>query len=205
VNIIHRTCCLTAMMTMCLLPLAERASAQIGNRLAIGGSVTVRVADSPGAASGASPNFELRIGHEQPGWGPAISLFNWFDLGVQASSPALAAPLGSLRMRPIMGGVGYTKVRGRTTLTADLLGGFSLNGFEPAPGQGTDGHASNVFTLKPGVTVWHDLNDRFALKLEGGYLIARPTVTYQTAAGRVSRDVDADVFLVTVGLVYSLF
>src|SRR5262245_54895147 len=82
------------------------AAAQIGNRLAIGGSITIRVADAPDTVNNVNPGFEMRIGHEQPGWGWVPQLFGWFDLGVQQSTTPLSARLGTLRMRPMMVGYG---------------------------------------------------------------------------------------------------
>ena len=65
--------------------------------------------------------------------------------------------------------------------------------------------ASAAKALKPEIQVWYDLNSRFGLKLNGGYLVARPSVVITSSRGEEVRPVRADTFLITAGLVYSLF
>jgi len=196
---------------------ASTARAQVDNRLAVGMSVTTRVASSSGADGSADVGFEIRIGHEREGWGPQYSFFNWFDTGVRYEPTAgRTIDLGQLRLRPIMAGYGYTHLRGRAAITADLVGGYALNSFELDSGalgdyrdrlraNAIESKATNTFVVKPEVQVWYDLSPRFGLKLNGGYLLARPTVTVNSSLGSDSRSVDADTFLITFGVVYSLF
>jgi hypothetical protein len=115
-----------------------------------------------------------------------------------------------------MAGYGYTWVRGRAAITGDLVGGYSFNSLnlDPAAVQeysrrlgatGVDAEATNAFALKPEVQIWYDLNSRFGLKIDGGYLIARPSVVITSSLGEDVHHIRADTFLITVGLVYSLF
>jgi hypothetical protein len=201
-----------------------QAVAQTDSRLAIGGSVTTRLATSSEAGGGADIGFEWRLGYAVPGWGWQNSLFSWFDsavVGTIAGAPGTAGAgtlfeLGNMRLRPIMAGYGYTWVRGKTAITADLVGGYSLNSFkiEPAALQeysrrrgatGVEAEGTNSFALKPEVQIWYDINSRFGLKLNGGYLISRPSVVITSSLGEDIRPVKADTFLITAGLVYSLF
>jgi hypothetical protein len=113
-----------------------------------------------------------------------------------------------------MVGYGYTWIRGRSAITADLVGGFALNSFHvdgPAAAEylrlgGTDvrAEATNTLAVKPEVQVWYDLNRRLGLKINGGYLITRPSVTIRSSLGSDKWSVNADSFLITVGLVYSI-
>jgi hypothetical protein len=193
---------------------ASAAHAQTDNRLAVGLSLTSRLANSSDASGSADVGFELRIGHKQEGWGQQYSLFNWFDTGIQPVLPQTMA-VGTLRVRPIMAGYGYTRIRGRTAFTVDVVGGYSLNSFELAPAAlaeyvqrtgatGVASEATNALALKPEVQIWYDINSRFGLKLNGGYLLARPSVVIRSSLGEDVRSVRADTFLITVGLVYSL-
>ena len=124
--------------------------------------------------------------------------------------------LGHVRVRPIMMGYGYSWVRGRTAITADLVGGYTLNSFrldsaaleeyaQRLGATGVEAEATNAFALKPEVQVWYDINRRFGLRLTGGYLIAHPSVVITSSLGEDIRPVRADTFLITGGLVYSLF
>ena len=206
---------LPAVVTLILVSVCE-ASGQTDSRLAVGGSVTVRAASSSEAGGSASVGFEWRLGYATPGGGWQNSIFSWFDTGVHGTIGSSPLELGNMRVRPIMVGYGYTWVRGRTAVTADLVGGYSLNSFKLDPAAveeygrrrgatGIDSEATNAFAVKPEVQIWHDLNSRFGLKLNGGYLIARPSVVITSSLGEDVRPVRADSFLVTVGLVYSLF
>src|SRR5579862_9324510 len=107
---------------------AIAASAQTDTRLAIGANVTSRVATSADAGGSADVGFELRLGHETEGWGWHVSLFDWVDTPVQQPlRPDVLSNPGSLRIRPLMGGYGYTWIRGRTAITTDLMGGYAFN------------------------------------------------------------------------------
>ena len=192
------------------------ARGQTDSRLAVGMSVTSRLASASDAGGGADLGFELRIGHEEQGWTWQHSFFNWFNSGVHEPIAGRTVALGQLRVRPIMVGYGYTWVRGRSAITADLEGGYTVNSFALDAGAVAeysqrlgatriDSGATNAFAVKPEIQVWYDLNPRLGLKLTGGYLVARPSVVIASSLGEDVRPVRADAFLITFGLVYSIF
>jgi hypothetical protein len=199
-----------------MLGVCRDGRAQTDNRLAVGMSVTARAANSSDAGGSADVGFELRLGPAKAGWAWQNSFFGWFDTDVQETVPTRTIPLGDLRVRPLMAGYGYTWIRGRAAITADLAGGYSLNSFTLDPAAladysqrlgatRIDSKATNCFVLKPEVQVWYDVNSRFGLKLEGGYLIARPSVVITSSLGEDDRPVRADTLLVTIGVVFSIF
>jgi hypothetical protein len=205
-----------ATIVLVLGVLVSPASGQTDSRLAVGLSVTTGLAPSSSAEGDAGVGFELRIGHESPGWGTQISLFSWFDSGIRQPIATQTVDFGKLRSRPIMAGYGYTWVRDRLFLTADVVGGYSLNSFELAPAAlaeyaqrlgatRVNSEATNAFAIKPEIQVWYDLNSRFGIKLNGGYLISRPSVVITSSLGEDVRAARVDRFLITVGAVYSLF
>ena len=49
------------------------------------------------------------------------------------------------------------------------------------------------------------LNRRIGLRVNGGYLVARPSVTIVSTLGRAAQSIRADTFLITIGVVYSIF
>lgn len=206
----------SALMAAVLCVMASDAAAQTGSRLAIGGSITANILPSSGTDGSANIGFEARLGHEEPGWGVQTSIFGWFDTGIHEPIAGITSDFGNLRLRPILAGYGYTWSRGRLSLTADVVGGYSLNSFhldsaavaqyaQRLVASGIDSEATNAFAVKPEIQVWYDLNDRFGLKLNAGYLIERPSIVITSSAGRDERPIRADTFLVTVGVVYSLF
>jgi hypothetical protein len=193
---------------------SRTAAAQTDNRLAVGGSVTSRIAGSSATAASSAIGFELRLGHEEEHWGWVSSFFGWYDMDLEAAPALQMGASGHLRVRPVLAGYGHTWIRGRAAITADVLGGFAFNSFHLDPSglaeyqrhgaAGIDTQATNTLAIKPEVQLWYDLSSRFGFKISGGYLISRPTVTVTSTLGRDSRDVRADTILITVGIVYSI-
>ena len=194
---------------------AGEARAQTDNRLALGASITARAAGSATAGSSADVGFEWRLGHQKEAWGWQTSLFNWFSSDVeQQTTVSRPAALGQLRIRPMMVGYGYTWIRGRAAITTDLVGGFAFNSLKIDPAAavaysqlgatGISVEATNTFAVKPEVQVWYDLNRRIGLKISGGYLITRPSVTIKSSLGSDKWSVKADSYLITFGVVYSI-
>jgi hypothetical protein len=205
-----------AAATALILLFATQVQAQTDSRLAVGASITGRAASSSDSGGSADVGFEMRFGHTKPGWGVENSIFGWFDTDVHGTIGQSVVRLGDMRIRPIMAGYGYTWVRGRAAITGDLVGGYSFNSLklDSSAAQeysrrlgatGIDAEATNAFALKPEIQVWYDLNSRFGLRIEGGYLIARPSVVITSSLGEDVHHIRADTFLITVGLVYSLF
>lgn len=199
-----------------MLASAWDARGQTDSRLAVGASITANLLPSSGTDGSANVGFELRIGHERPGWGPQTSLFGWFDTGIHQPVATRTVDFGNLRMRPIMAGYGYTWIRGRASLTADVVGGYSLNSFEldstavaeyaqRLGASRINSEATNALALKPEIQVWFDLNRRLGLKLNGGYLISRPSIIITSSLGEDVRPLRTDAVLITAGVVYSLF
>jgi hypothetical protein len=193
---------------------AGDARAQTDNRLALGGAVTTRAAGSSGASASSDVSLEVRLGHEREGWRWADSFFSWFDTDIQDQAVAPASDFGKLRMRPVMAGYGYTHIRGRAAVTTALLGGYSFNSFHLDPSAIAEyqrrgasnirSDATNTFVIKPEVQVWYDLTPRYGIRVSAGYLIARPTVTIGSSLGVDTRDLHANTFLFTIGVVYSI-
>jgi hypothetical protein len=208
---------IVALVIACALP--SRAHAQVLSRFAAGLDLSIattsRTSSDDYAHGGVLVEPLWRFGTTDPGWGLHWGL-NWYEVTVDRNIGGTVAQLGAVKIRPIMAGYGYTWVRGRNTVSADLLGGFAFSSAEIAPGvtdvyrsrlgvQATDVDASNGFVLKPELDFWHDINKLFGLNINVGYMLARPDLTVTTSAGTDRRTVRADQFLVKVGLVYSIF
>jgi len=127
-----------------------------------------------------------------------------------------ATTLGEVHIRPIMGGYGYTWLRGRNAISTGVLAGYAFSSmsladntaaaYQSRVGVGiTDADASNTFVVRPEIDFWHDINHLFGLNVNIGYMIARPDVTITTTTGIDKRTARADQFQVRVGVVYSIF
>lgn len=117
-------------------------------------------------------------------------------------------PLGRVRIRPIMGGVGYTVGGSRASASFSLVGGVALNSV--VIGTNIDPHelilgVDDSFAWRPAVSFWFDASDRIALTAFSGYVLTRPEATYLTAGEVTTRRLDASTVLAKVGLAYKLF
>ena len=68
-----------------------------------------------------------------------------------------------------------------------------------------EANASNTFVLKPEIGLWYNLNKKIGINVNAGYMMARPDVSIETAAGIETRQARADQFIMKVGVVYSIF
>jgi hypothetical protein len=199
-----------------VLAAAIPSSAQTEGKIAVGGSVGTRIA--PGANVGGD-HFGIsllwRIGHSKPGFGWEWGL-NWLTSDVDRSIGGVVADLGDLHVRPIMVGYGYTHLIGTNAIKGSVQGGYAFTSFSPDPLAGplylvrlgatsfsTD--ASNTFVVRPQVSVWRDMSPKVGLNITAGYMIARPKLTIRTSLGEDVERLNADMFMLKVGLVYSVF
>ncbi len=208
-----------SLITVLLTFAAAPAHAQIESRFAIGAELTIaatdHAADQDRGHSSAFPELLWRFGDIQPGFGPHWGL-NWYSLDIDRPVGGASTDIGELKVRPIMVGYGYTWLRDRHAISANLLGGYAFGSMklsDAAPdvyqartgARATDAGASNTVVLRPEIDYWYDINKLFGLNVNAGYMIARPDVTITTTAGVDRRTARADQFQLRVGLVYSIF
>lgn len=147
----------------------------------------------------------FRIG-SGTGLAPTVA-FNWTT--VELLNDVIGAqPIGRIRLRPVMGGVGYTWSGVRTSATLSLVAGYSFNSLsigDVSPGQALVVGVDDSFAGRPGFSVWYDMNARLALNVFTGYLIARPRITVLDDVRVDTRTLRADTAVVRVGMAYKLF
>ena len=158
------------------------------------------------------PLLRLQLGE---GLGPSIG-FQWFRTDVRTVIGGRVTRLGSLRMRPIMAGVAYTKRFGRFTAATALVGGYAfarlrLDDAARAAAYRHDGsvwlsgRAGDSFAWRPNVSLWYDVGQKVGLLASLAYIGVRPTITISTTAGPIREHVNADSVVFTVGAVYGIF
>jgi len=190
-------------------------SAQVDNRLAVGVSGGIVGAPDEHVDGHARLGPLVRIGTGEDGWAGKIG-FNWYAADIQEDISETHRAFGRLRIRPFMFGYGYTRGFGRLSLTTAMMGGFAFTSFRLDPEFADDYRAalgvtdldddpSHPFVLKPEASVWFDLSRTFGLNVNTGYMIARPTVTLRSEALEDRRSINADAFMLNIGLVYSIF
>jgi hypothetical protein len=198
---------------------AQSEQATRENRFAFGAEFKVKTSDRAShedyAEGQLGPGLLWRFGTAKGGWGFHWG-FNWYAVKLQRPIGGAVTELGELHVRPIMAGYGYTRIIRRYSITADVLGGYAFGSIDlsdPAVDAyrralqvpGATANASNTFVLKPEIGVWYDVNKKVFVNVNAGYMIARPDISVDTAAGTDMRTARADQFILKVGVVYSIF
>jgi hypothetical protein len=156
-----------------------------------------------------------RIGHAKTGWGWHYGL-SWYSTNLHQSIGDISTEFGRLTVWSIAAGYGYTKVIGRTAITAKTMGGYAFSSASLNPAAADAFHdrlgarsvsidAGNTFVVKPEISVWYDINKKLGLNVSGGYIVARPHVTVNSTLGEDRLSVRADMFMLKVGMAYSIF
>ena len=146
----------------------------------------------------------VRIGSGS-GLGVAVG-FGWF--GAELRAAAVDAPIGRIRIRPIMAGVRYTMRTMASSTSISLVVGPAINGITSADRLGGSElalDAGNSVAWRPGVSMWFDLSGRAALNLSAGYVVTRPRLTLVSGGEVIRRRLRADTLLIRVGLAYKVF
>jgi hypothetical protein len=192
------------------------AAAQTRGKFAAGGAITAKQPGDDDAQGSIGRALIWRLGQAKEGWNYKYGL-SWFSTRLDRTIEDSSSGIGKLNVRPILGGYGYTHVFSqRTSVSASMLGGYAFTSFSldqsardrfrTALGDGPfKADAANTFVLKPEVSTWINLTEKIGLNINAGYILARPTVTIRTSGAQDRRRVNADMLMLKVGFVYSLF
>lgn len=201
------------LVTAPLLALPAVAEAQTKGSVAVGATVAFTQPTAEELDSGITVGLTLRTLPVQ-GWGAAFA-FNWYDADL--TDPSLGSPekLGRFIARPIMAGIGYTVVRGRTSLSPSVVAGPAFNLISIDEGQrgsfSIDGSSFErrvgkvSLAVRPALSLTYAVKPRLGLTAGASYIINRPELTVNTPAGPIETRWRADAFSVGGGLVVSLF
>jgi hypothetical protein len=199
---------------------AGLAHAQEHNSVAVGLNFTQRLATASDAHGDGGFGLKVRLGHDEDGWGVHYGL-NWYSTKLDRPVGGQLTRLGELKIRPFLGGYGYTHALSeRVSITADVIGGFGFSAFKItpeavdafflhmplAPSEPVRISTSTVIpVVKPEVSLWYDLNRRFGISVDTGYIIARPSLTISTSLGSTTDRIRADSFTLSGGFVFRVF
>ena len=196
---------LTVTLALVLLIVAS-GSAQTKGRVAVGGSVTAVLPTDNDVHRTAALGFQARL-VARKGWVAGFGL-NWFTTDVDGTSVGVNSQIGRIRVRPLMGGVGYNWIFGPTAVTASVVAGPAYNKLLVSnPGvQIVDSSTDTTLAVRPAVSVSYALMPRLALTTSAGYLVNRPRFTLRCSCGSDVRSTwKTDAVVLSVGMVYSLF
>jgi NTE family protein len=121
--------------------------------------------------------------------------------------------VGQLALRTLSGGVLFTRRAGPLEASAGLSAGYGFGGFtldrvaRDRYGMqgffGLEPDVTNTWVLKPSVSLWFNLNNRWATTVSASYVTARPTIKF--GSGLPDRQIKADAFGVAAGVGFKVF
>lgn len=202
-----------ALAATVLLAAPAAVQAQTKGAVAVGATVSYTQPSADELESGVSVGPTFRTLPVQ-GWGLAFA-FNWY--GADVTDPAVGTPnkLGRLASRPLMFGIGYTVLRGRTSISPSIVAGPAFNVLSIADDQrGSFSVEGSSFerrigqvslAVRPSLSVTYAVKPRFGLTGSINYIINRPEFTLNTPTGRIDTSWRADAFSIGGGVVVSLF
>ena len=208
-----RSVLLFSLLLATLIAWPADAHAQMRGSIAVGATVSFTQPSAEELDSGVTvgPTFRTLPVH---GWGPAFA-FNWY--GADLTDPTLGTgeKLGRFISRPLMFGVGYTIVRGRTSISPSLVAGpaFNLISIDEAQrdeysidGSSFERRVGKVsLAVRPSVSFTYALRSRLGLTAGVNYIVNRPELTVNTPLGPIETRWRGDAFSVSGGVVVSLF
>lgn len=198
------------LLLLILLVAAAPAAAQLRGTTAVGIGV--------GTIRPAAPELTTRV-RVRPlirrvpsrGLGMAMAL-NWFEADVSGEIAGVNGRLGSVAIRPLMFGIGYTFVRGRIGITPSVVAGPALNTLDiddeqeqvALGGGGFEERAGTISVAsRLGASVTLAIAPRLGLTGFGGYFFNRPTFTLQTPSGERTSTWNTGGVLLSAGAVIS--
>ena len=196
-----------------LLCYPSTAAAQSRGVFAVGVTVTYTQPNAEELDSGVTIGPTFR-GLPRHGWGPAFA-FNWYGADLTDAGVGTSDKLGRFISRPLLFGLGYTVVRGRTSISPSLVAGPAFNQISVDEGQrgrfSVEGSSferrvgKTSLAVRPGISVTYNLRTRLGLTTGANYILNRPTFTLNTPSGQVETGWRADAFSVNGGVVISFF
>jgi hypothetical protein len=198
------------------LLLAVPAGAQEKNSFAVGVNFTHRLANDEEAHGNGGIGLSWRIGHSDQGWGWTYGL-GWFTSDLDRSIDGQRVHFGELKVRPIVGGYGYThRITDRWYLTGNVVGGFAYTKLNLTPeassalraaahAESLDVKTGFIPVVRPEIRTWYDLHKKWGVTVGAWYAVARPSVTLTTPTSRETLHIRADTFSLSAGSVYSIF
>jgi hypothetical protein len=142
-------------------------------------------------------------------------MFGWFRSDVDAVAlNRPTTPMGQLTVRPILVGVRRTWAGRPLSYDVALAAGPSFNSFKVADeikpdlalGSGAITADANIsFAWRVQGSVWHDFNEKLAIRGSLAYAWVHPEITFRSGASGRRVTENANAVMIGAGLVYRIF
>jgi hypothetical protein len=177
----------------------------VARRVGIGGSVGGIFTTDDDVSTGVA--FGVNAGlAPAPGFGPTLG-FGWYEGDLTLPGVSGSAEVG-LRVRPLMGGVGYAWVAGRVAAGVSINAGISFNSIRLndqyralfPPGAQIQVDTSNSFAMRPQVRLEYAAARNVGVFTSVGYFYTTFDNTLETVGGSFESEVNASSVNVFVGV-----
>jgi hypothetical protein len=189
--------------------LPTSAAAQVGDllkRVGVGMSAgpVIPVDDEVDVGLGWGFTFALT---PKPGWGWAGNLA-WFTGDLLLKTSSGDQDVGSVQVRPLLGGVGYTWMKGRMATSATLTAGVSFNSADIddryrdifGPGTRVELEMDNSFAVRPSVEVEYAIIPKVAVTGTAAFFFTKIDSRLVTPAATYDDQWNASSFLLSAGV-----
>ena len=191
----------------------EMPAGPLKGRFLVGASTSF--AATPNVDLGSSWKISpfIRNTPRRSGWGPSFGL-SWYTGDIRVNVDGTKVMLGEVKVRPVMGGVSYAIIRGRSITSLSLVGGYAFNRarvtYALPEGTIASMRIGNAWVVRPNVGLTFALRPRLALAGGVGYVFSKPRITIDIdRAGQPRETVNgryrSDYVVATVGLAFSIF
>jgi hypothetical protein len=194
-------------------PAEERSDGFMAGRFLVGVNTSGKLTPDEALASRWSVAPFVRNTPKRTGWGPSFGL-SWFTGDVSIAIDGRRTPIGEVKVRPVMAGVGYSLDHGRARTTLSLVAGYAFTSAKVtaalSPGAEATIDIGRSWVVRPNVGVTVALTRRLALVGSVGYVYTNPTITIGVtrpgeAPIRLSGTFRSDYVNVSVGTAFSIF
>lgn len=178
------------------------AARRVGVGISVGGIFPTDDDVNAGLAAGVTLGLAPATG-----LGPTIGL-GWYEGDLRLARVSGSARVGQLRVRPLMGGVGYTWVTGRVATGASINAGISFNSIRVddmyslgfSSGGEVRGGASNSFAARPQLRVEYAVTRKMGVYSSASYFFTQLDSVLETPIGRFEDEWDGSSFNLFVGV-----
>lgn len=192
-------------------PAAAQSLRDMVRNAGVGASVGVVAANDDEVSVGGT--WGITFGSApSPGWG-IVGNLGWFEGDLELLTATGSEHVGTVRVRPVMAGVGYTWMRDRLATTAALTAGISFNSasldgrFRESfpPGTTLDLEVDNSFAVRPSVKVEYELAPKVGLFTALGYVFTKIDSRLVSPLGTIENRWNASHFTWTAGAMFYPF
>ena len=178
------------------------AARRVGIGISVGGIFPTDDDVNAGLAAGVTLGLAPATG-----LGPTIGL-GWYEGDLRLSRISGDRRVGHLRVRPLMGGVGYTWVTGRIATGASINAGISFNAIRVddmyslgfSSGGEIRGDASHSFAARPQLRVEYAVTRKMGVYSSASYFFTRLDSVLETPIGRFEDEWNGSSVNVFVGV-----